>query len=520
MQALSIYLFDRFSKNPTTISCVLFILYDKYVCKVLKFFGKGGGPVLWHRENRMADILRVTTPLVNKAQTPEAKRNVDLAAQFPLQDVSRVTKPSSQSELLSQNNGLIQQEETSALLLNLLKDPSVTVSFLKGISAMEAVIRLLPANNNPFTQELEQMFGEMLVPSDQIAQEMGRQESASTFFKGELFELLREAIRQNPEQSGLRETTVSFLKALTLYYTRQEALGSVANSLQYLSDSLSASRTLSQKLAALAARYLAEDAPESFRDLRQATLNALKEVQDSILFSGKTEKIVKMIIYNLSRYNDNGDFLRESVSRMLLQLHGDKMREQFLQSLESFLEQAKEPKQDGSSAMGALTRILERQTQSEDLMALNSERMEKIIYSLLSSPCNFTPLLHFVLPVQFEDLQSFAEIWINPNGEEDERDRPSDGTRAIHMLLSFEIDSIGHFELELFVREKVIDFSLFCPPAYASVYDSLQKEFRSCAGQTGYRIGEIHVDRLQNPRSLMDVFRSLPYKRTGVDVKI
>ena len=255
----------------------------------------------------MADILRVTTPLVNKTQTPEAKRNVDLATQFPLQDVSRVTKPNSQSELLSQNNGLIQQEETSALLLNLLKDPSVTVSFLKGISAMEAVIRLLPANNNPFTQELEQMFGEMLVPSDQIAQEMERQETASTFFKGELFELLREAIRQNPEQTGLRETTVSFLKALTLYYTRQEALGSVANSLQYLSDSLSASKTLSQKLASLAARYQAEDAPESFRTLRQATLNVLKEVQDSILFSGKTEKIVKMIIYNLSRYNDNGD---------------------------------------------------------------------------------------------------------------------------------------------------------------------------------------------------------------------
>ena len=332
--------------------------------------------------------------------------------------------------------------------------------------------------------------------------------------------MLREAIRQNPDQTGLRDTTVSFLKALTLYHTRQEALGSVANSLRYLAESLSASKTLSQKLSALAEQYEAEHAPESFRELRQSTLHLLKEVQDSILFSEKTEKVVKMLIYNLSRYNDNGDFLRESVSRMLLQLHGDKMREQFLQSLEEFLDQAKQPQKDASSAMSALTRILERQTENQDLMALNSERVEKIIYSLLSSPCNFTPLLHFVLPVQFEDLQSFAEIWINPNGEEDERDRPSDGTQTIHMLLSFEIDSIGHFELELFVREKVIDFSLFCPPAYASVYDSLQKDFRGCAGQTGYRIGEIRVDRLQNPRSLMDVFRSLPYKRTGVDVKI
>ena len=140
----------------------------------------------------MADILRVTTPLVNKSQTVETKPNVDLTTPFPIQDTTRVTQTNPQSELLQQNNGMVQQEETSAMLLNLLKDPSVTVNFLKSISTMEALIKLLPVNNSPFTKEIEQMFGEMLVPSDQIAAEMGRQENASTFFKGEIFELLRD----------------------------------------------------------------------------------------------------------------------------------------------------------------------------------------------------------------------------------------------------------------------------------------------------------------------------------------
>lgn len=56
-------------------------------------------------------------------------------------------------------------------------------------------------------------------------------------------------------------------------------------------------------------------------------------------------------------------------------------------------------------------------------MALSADKVEKIIHSLLSSPCNFTPLLHFVLPVQYQDLHSFAEIWINPNGGEDDSTR-------------------------------------------------------------------------------------------------
>lgn len=481
----------------------------------------GEGAPLTAPGDAMADILRVTTPLINKSQSVETKPNVEISTQFPVQDPTRVPRPGAQSELLQQNNGMIQQEDTSALLLNLLKDPSVTVNFLKSISSMEAVIKLLPVNNSPFTKEIEQMFGELLVPADQIAAEMGRQEEGSTYFKGEIFELLREVVRQSPEPGGeLQGAVVSFLKALTLFHTRREALGSVANSLQYLADTLSSSKTLAGRLEELANSYRQEDAPERFPTLRQETLSLLKEVEESILFSDKTEKVVRMAIYNLSRYNDNATFLQESVSRMMLQLRGDKAREGFLTALEQLLQAEKAPQEKRPTALAILSRILERQMANEDLMALNAEKMEKIIHSLLSSPCNFTPLLHYVLPVQYEDIQSFAEIWINPNGGEDDRDRPDDGSRVIHMLLAFDVESIGRFELELFVREKVIDFALYCPPAYTKVYSEIRDNLRSCAGQTGYRFGEIRVDRLDRPRSLMDVFKSLPYKRTGVDVKI
>lgn len=467
--------------------------------------------------------MRVTTPLVNKSQAVEQKPNVDFQGPIPIQDTTRVPQPSAQSELLSQNNGMLQQEETSALLLNLLKDPSVTVNFLKSISSMEAVIKLLEVNNSPFTKEIEQMFGELLVPADDIAAEMGRQEHASTYFKGDLFDLMRDAIRQNPEQGELRESTVSFLKAITLFHTRREALGSVANSLEYLAKTLSASKGLSGKLLDLAARYRADNAPRQFTSIRQDTLSLFKEVEESILFTDDTEKVLRMAIYNLSRYNDNGTFLQESVSKMLLQLRGDKARETFLSALQEFLEQEKLPENQRAqnrTALGVLTNILERQLSDEELMASSADKMEKIIHSLLSSPCNFTPLLHYVIPVQYEDIQSFAEIWINPNGGEDDRDRVTSGEQVIHMLLAFDVESIGRFELELFVRDKVIDFSLYCPPAYAKIYDEVKSDLRACTGNTGYRFGEINVDRLDRPRSLMDVFKSLPYKRTGVDVTI
>ena len=465
----------------------------------------------------MADILRVTTPIINKNQSVEPRHNVGISTPFPMQDPSRVTQPNKQSALLQQNNGMT-QEETSALLLKLLKDPSVTVNFLQSISSMEAMIKLLPMNNTPFTQEIEQMFAQLLVPADQIAQEMQRQEGGTTMFKGELFDLIRDAMRENPDQKELRLAAVNFLKALTMSLSRQETLGSVGNGLQYLSETIAPSKTLAGRLAELAEQFRQEDAPERFGELSRETLDLMAEVEESILFSDKTDKAVRMVIYNLSRFNGNEDYLRQAVSRMLTQLRGDTVRNQFLAAVQQYLQNPERPKE--SEVMEALGRILQRQTGNQELMEFSSDKVEKIIHSLLSSPCNFTPLLHFVLPVQYQDLHSFAEIWINPNGGEDDKSRPKGPGETIHMLLVFDMEHIGRFEMELYVREQEIDFALYCPNAYLPIYQEMEDTLRNSIQHTGYHFGEMRVDRLERSRSLMDVFRSLPYKRTGVDVKI
>ena len=51
-------------------------------------------------------------------------------------------------------------------------------------------------------------------------------------------------------------------------------------------------------------------------------------------------------------------------------------------------------------------------------------------------------------------------------------------------------------------------------------YTAAQADLSQCLRGLDYRFGEIQFNRLERPRSLMDVFRSLPYRRTGVDVKV
>lgn len=469
----------------------------------------------------MPDLLKITTPVVNKADTQAVRQAQDAVTAFDLQNIQKVVKPEAQAELLKQNNGMLENAEAPTILMNLLKDPSVTVGVLKNIFMLQEIIGLLPVNNTPLTPELEQMFGALMVKPQDIVAELLRQEDTSTMFKGDLFDFLRSLVSQ-PGQT--RETTASvatLLKALNNYMGNKDILDAVANTLQYMGQELEPSRELSGRLLELSSLFRREEAPEQFPALKQEVLAVLKDVEESILFSPKMQKVASITVYNLSRYNDNPTFLQDSIANLLIHLDA-RQRQQFQRAMASFLAPSRHqhPKQ-GSTVMDLLAKIIGKEAQDKDLTLVNSEKIERIIHSLLSSPCNFTPLLHYVVPVQYDNMRAFAELWINPNGQEDEKDPDENVERNIHMLVVFDIEGIGRFETELYVRDQTIDLSLFCPPPYVRIFERAMKDGLSTAmAGLSYKLGGFRVERLERTRSLMDVFKSLPYKRTGVNVKI
>ncbi|WP_101909400.1 antitoxin [Marasmitruncus massiliensis] len=470
----------------------------------------------------MADILKITTPLVNKNQIQPNKQATDPSVPFNLQDVTKVIKPASNGELLKQNNGMIQKEEASTILSNLLKDPSVTVNFLKNIFILQEIIKLLPVNNSTVTQEIEQLFNSLLIKPEDIVVEMMRQENTSTVFKGELFNFLRGLIAGNPTPE-IRAGVANLLKSINGLLGKQDVLNAISNSLQFLSENLEASKLLSGRLQTLSDQFRAQDAAQKFGELKTQVLEIFKEVEGSILYSPRMAKVIAISLYNLSRFNNNPDFFQESVSNLMLLLDGKQQRGELAAGIDHFLAQMTNAgeQNENSKIMDILAQIIGKQADNADFTLLNSEKIEKIIHSLLSSPCNFTPLLHFVIPVQYDQMKSFAEIWINPNGSEDERNSSErSGKRNIHMLIVFDIEGIGQFEAELNVLDQTIDFSLFCPPAYVSEFSGMKDRFVKCISASSYQFGTIAIDKLERPRSLMDVFKSLPYKRTGVNVKI
>lgn len=654
----------------------------------------------------MADILKVTTPL-QQQQSNNPTNNIKPASdidakthpELNIQNTAKVIGTNKDSEILQQNNKIVEGDGKPNILQHLLKDPSVTAAYVKNIFLLEEIIKLLPQNNNALTDEIAEKFNGLLVQPEDVASEMKRQEFGSTSFRGPLFDFLRVLSRNNLPDSDVQSAIANLLRAINYVSSNHDIRDAVANSLRFLAESMNSSKTLAPALNELADEMEQPNADRNFINLKAKALNLLGQVRDSVLFSPKLEKIVSITIYNLSRHNNNQTYLQESShllwrlldtdsraefakkindyidyletgveskdmqkasngARLSQNAHGQlelandnrrasdvakeleeanrlsadpnaeisasdgvkqqfisdendlimmhmksdtakqvdvevepkamfdalkklginsenvkeitgdtlvnlymtelkmspdklasidldlikQMTDEFVRAMEFIEEQqkAKEEEQEqqqqqqqnnqssnsekkDSQVMHSLVSLLEAETKGKDEIGLNEQmRLEKILHSLLSSPCNFTPLLHFVIPLVLDDMRAFSEIWINP--QNDDRGKNSgvgEENRSMHMLLVIDVEAVGRFETEVFVDGYTLDVALFCPRGAENYFDKFNDAIKSAVKRSEtYKLNDLRVETLARPRSLMTVFKTLPYRRTGVDVVI
>ncbi|MCL2121780.1 MAG: hypothetical protein FWH28_05965 [Clostridiales bacterium] len=574
----------------------------------------------------MADILKITTPLINKNQEVTPKPAIEPTSPFQLHDLSKVLKPHNQRDIMPQNT-LLNEADSPEILLDLLKDPGVTVTYLKNIFMLEEIFKLLPQNNLTLTKEIENLYHDLLLPHHEIAGELILQEQESTVFRGEFFDFLRQIVNGNQSRSDMQYSVVNLMRSINNLMIKDDVMDAVANSLSFLAKNLQPNRNLAQKLEILVFRFRQEAAAGEFDALKSEALAVLKEVEESVLFDPKLQKMASITMYNLSRYNDNMAFFHEAAGSLWQKLAGEEriLFARYVNSLMRFFEEhsagrkeatgeeALSPKEAGamvqddrrvgaapspdaqspaateeaaareagagreaspeaqasaaagtqtgaaqagagagasqapnlaipaqasvmaaaedaaalavkkssSKVMDALIELIRKQSLAEEEGKGEAGQVDKILHSLLSSPCNFTPLLHFVAPAYLDDVKAFAEIWVNPYDDENGAQGVEAG-RRIHILMVVDVDMLGRFEAELKIWDRVIDLSLHCPAGLEGRFGDVLAELplRIRRLDTPYRMGRLEVTTLEHQRSLMEVFKTLPYKRMGVDIRV
>ncbi len=598
----------------------------------------------------MSDMLKITAANTANSYSANAKPQPQTNTVFNISDITQVIKTNSRSEEFRQTGNSFESDGRGMLANNIkiTEDSSFTLNLLKQIFSGSSTFVAddgLDASSKQFNEFVKNIF----LTGDSIADDLIAQEKGITSFNGEMFDVLK-TLHQNGS-TDMQNSVVSFLRNYATLAAQEEILNSVASNLSYLSELLSKSTTLSESLSKLAELFSSKNATVNFEGLKGQTLELLDSVLKSLIATEKTNNIVSLIKYNLSRFNDNTNPLKTSFQNILSEISDPMIREQISLIFDKFVEGSDVPfpskdalladnknyinndklafqvseavknnpninfaelssgemvtllqgmaediavnVPDGirminellsfvvpEDGMQELNNLLKSFSETKDLNSLIArmrlilssvtdeksklllaENMNKIltmlsnspdvtfqkptsletlvdfmakslgnsnlkylglvdpnalIQNMLTAPGVYTPLLHYVMPMQVEDMRSFGELWIDKDGE---NSSPNEKGNT-HIFLTFDIENKGLFELEISVKNNDISIDLYCPENFVRPLSVLRGSLEGVAREKGFYITKTAVKTLEKPRDLTTVFPVLKEKREGLDAKI
>lgn len=171
-----------------------------------------------------------------------------------------------------------------------------------------------------------------------------------------------------------------------------------------------------------------------------------------------------------------------------------------------------------SSTLDSLTDFIQTNINNPALKSLDSFNASNLLQSLLNAPGVFTPLAHYILPLEVGNTRAFGELWVD-NDENNPNNTPTT-QRNYHLFLTFDVDSIGRFELDMYALGEDVNLSLLYPPKFEREIDPMKDRVNKIIRNIGYRTQNFETAPLKKPHNLVEVFPKITDKRITLNKRV
>lgn len=171
-----------------------------------------------------------------------------------------------------------------------------------------------------------------------------------------------------------------------------------------------------------------------------------------------------------------------------------------------------------SSTLDSLTEFIQQNINHPALKSLDSFNATNLLQSLLNAPGVFTPLAHYILPLDVDGTKAFGELWVD-NDENNPNNTP--GTqRNYHLFLTFDVESIGRFELDMYALGDEVNLALLYPPRFEKEVDPMKERIYKVIRNIGYTTRAFETAPLKTPHNLTEIFPKIVDKRTTLNTRV
>lgn len=171
-----------------------------------------------------------------------------------------------------------------------------------------------------------------------------------------------------------------------------------------------------------------------------------------------------------------------------------------------------------SSTLDNLTDFIQKNINNPALKSLDSFNAANLLQSLLNAPGVFTPLAHYILPLEVNNTRAFGELWVD-NDENNPNNTP--GTqRNYHLFLTFDVESIGRFEVDMYAIGEEVNLTLLYPTRFDKEVDAMKERITKIIRNSGYSARTFETAPLKKPHNLVEIFPKITEKRTTLNTRV
>jgi hypothetical protein len=171
-----------------------------------------------------------------------------------------------------------------------------------------------------------------------------------------------------------------------------------------------------------------------------------------------------------------------------------------------------------SSTLDSLTDFIQENINHPALKSLDSFNASNLLESLLNAPGVYTPLAHYILPLDVDGTKAFGELWVD-NDENNPNNTP--GTqRNYHLFLTFDVESVGRFELDMYALGEQVDIALLYPNKFEKEIDPMKDKVNKIVRNCGYTPNSFETAPLKKPHNLTEIFPKIMDKRTTLNTRV
>ena len=119
------------------------------------------------------------------------------------------------------------------------------------------------------------------------------------------------------------------------------------------------------------------------------------------------------------------------------------------------------------------------------------EAFRNIVSAFLVNESVYMPLLHMVLPLEWNGKMLFSELWVDPDAEENLKRGKGNQDNTIRFLFKIDIQGLGFFDMVLTCQRENVDLQLYCPQAVTPFAGIVQGEMSRILSENGMKPGAV-----------------------------